>query len=106
MRDRYEIAPDGDGWNWRKGDESGAGYADRGAAIEAARDARGDKRTPLFFEDGSKAGVVVEHRGPEAMVILRADGSVYGELDHELVEGGAPQFKDISPAVQHSEVSG
>lgn len=103
--DRYEVFPDGDEWNWRCGDTSGDGYPNRSEAIAAAKDARGDTTESLYREDGSLAGSEIS-RGPEAIVLLRPDGTVHGELSHALKAGGPPQRISIKPAGETTEASG
>jgi hypothetical protein len=74
---RYEIFPAGDGWNWRCGDREGDGYDTRREAIAAAR----------------------AERDHEAVVLMRPDGSVYGELDPASgAFSGEPHDVTIDPA--------
>lgn len=94
---RYEVFPDGNEWSYRQGETRGGNYPTRSEAIAAAKNARGDTTEDLFRADGSLAGTNVV-RGPEAIVLLRPDGSVYGELDHELGEGKNPQRITLTPA--------
>lgn len=108
--DRYYVYPDGDGWSARKGESDMVveGAADRNAAMEAVYDHRGDEREDLYRRVGDeyeRVGVFVKHRGPEALWLLRADGSVYGEVDHEMAEGGQPIVMNIAP-VQESSNAG
>lgn len=108
--DRYEVYPveadDGYEWSWRRSDEDGKelrasedSFASRGDAIAAARADRGDGDEELFRSDGSSAGKV-SNRGPESLVLMRPDGSVYGEIDHAIVGDSAasPQVITIEPA--------
>lgn len=77
----YEIYPDGDGWRWRLGDV-GEACESRSEAIRAARRHRGDQFATLIGEDGTELGrQYMNGRGP-AIVLLREDGSVHGELAH------------------------
>jgi hypothetical protein len=101
----YEIAPQKDGTFDVKHDGKSVkkGLADRAEAIEAAKEARGDVYEELFSGDGASRGVHVQSRGPEAIVLLTPDGDVYGELDHEVVDGGSPQEVAIQPASEVSE---
>lgn len=87
---QYEVYPADGQWGFRLRSADGevlhdeGAVGDRAAAIEAARAHRGDQREDLFRADGSKAGVLVGHRGPEALYIYNADGSIYGEVDHPI----------------------
>lgn len=102
---QYNVHPADDGtWAWALVDADGkvedeAGpFDDRPAAIEAARVHRGDKRTKLYFEDGSEAGVLIHDRGPEALYIYNADGSLYGEVDRPIRDSGPAQVFSIGAA--------
>lgn len=107
--DRYYVYPQGDSWAARKGEDEmlGEDYPDRGAALNAVYDHRGDVREDIYRknEDGGfeRLGVVVRHRGPEAVWLLRADESVYGEVDAEIAEGGGtPIIMNIAPINERS----
>lgn len=107
--DRYYVFPRDGEWVARKGDEDAGemgSYPDRGAALEACRDDRGDVREDMYVKrdgDFERVGVLVKHRGPEALWLLREDGSVYGEVDHELAPGGGtPIIVNIKPAGEAS----
>jgi hypothetical protein len=116
--DQIEVHPEGGGWNWREvvsGEaiNSGPGYEDRGSAIAAAREARGDEEMELRRRDGSVAGTVRVGSGGLRIVLLREDGSVYGELDPPRPEGtnvqsislGAADVNERALAIEHgSEV--
>lgn len=108
--DRYYVFPRDGEWVARKGEadegeELGA-YADRAAAMEAARDHRGDEREDLYRMNDAgeyeRVGALVHKRGPEALWLLREDGSVYGEVDNEVQEGGRPIVMTIAPASEQS----
>ena len=107
-RGRYEVFPEGEQWSYRyrteqgKAEGRGENFATRSEAIAAAKAARGDKNEELFRADGSAVGNAVT-RGPEAIVLLRPDGSVYGELDHEERTGGTPQRVTLTPANEKTE---
>lgn len=91
---RYEVQPVEDGWVWRlTGSDEGDQHNERATAIAAARAHRGDTRTALYTSDGTLHSENVERGGNEALVLLRADGSVYGELDHAI----SPPGSDGSP---------
>lgn len=108
--DRYYVFPREGEWVARKGDSGDelGSFSTRGEALEAARDDRGDVREDIYRkeDDGSfgRVGVLVKHRGPEALWLLREDGSVYGEVDHEIAPGGGqPIIMNIAPANAGSE---
>lgn len=80
-----EIFSSDAGWSWRKVEDTSvvgesAPFSDRSAAFEDA---------------------LVEREG-EAIVLLRADGSVYGELYHAASSGGKPQHVDLLAATSRS----
>jgi hypothetical protein len=108
MTDTFEVFPDGEKWSYRvrsedgKAGKQGKTFAGRADAIAAAKEARGDKQEELFRADGSPAATI-ESRGPEAIVLLRPDGSVYGELSHAVRAGGKPQVVAITPAVENTK---
>lgn len=96
---RYEVFPKNGGWRWRYGDNQSVSkkYDTRREAIAAARKARGDVREQIFTAAGKPLGDLVISRGPEAIALLRDDGSFHGEIDHELT-GGTGQSFSIAPA--------
>lgn len=88
MVDQIEVLPLEDGtWEWRKRIDDrivasvGGKEASRSEAIAAARSARGDEEVQLVRGDGSTAGTA-RIGGGLRVVLLRSDGSEYGELDH------------------------
>ncbi len=96
---RYEVYPVGDGWAYRSPDGSEhEEYETRGDAYAAARDARGDRRRDLYDGEGNFVKSEEITRGPEAIVLLRADGSVYGELSHAKSNSKNPIHKSLTPA--------
>lgn len=107
--DRYYVYPQDGAWVARKGEDSilGEDYPDRSSAMEAARDHRGDEREDVYVKEGDdykRVGVFVKYRGPEALWLLREDGSVYGEVDHEVAEGGGqPIIVKLAPVSQNSK---
>lgn len=107
--DRYYVYPQEGAWTVRKGESEvlGAEFPDRAAALEAARDHRGDIREDMYVKGDAgfeRVGVFVKHRGPEAIWLLREDGSVYGEVDHEVAEGsGQPIVVKLAPAGERSD---
>jgi hypothetical protein len=115
MADRFEVFPDGDEWGYQRRSDEGeiteseSGYADRKEAVAAARLARGDKIEELFRmdDDGNfeSIGLSTISRGDESLVLLRPDGSVYGEIDHEVNKDSSqnPQHVSITPASEASE---
>lgn len=106
--EQFEVFPLEDGkWIWQHrvgGDvvESGKPVSSRADAYAGAQEARGDVVTPLLHMNGSPAGEA-RTRGPQRIVLLRKDGSLYGELDHELKAGGPAQHVSIVPASDHGE---
>jgi hypothetical protein len=102
----YVVQPTkDDAWEFALRDENGekvagaGGHATRTAAIDAAREHRGDRRT--YYEGGEPAGWV--RGGPERVVLLRRDGSTVGEVDHALNDlSGPAQQADIEPAGETS----
>lgn len=108
MAGTYEVFPSDDGWGWRLDDIEDRGYESRGEAYAAARAHRGDRSEPVYKQvDGEFVEVGVdEQRGPEAIVLLRPDGSVYGELSHAVGDSGAtPQRVSIDyPGTTKDEV--
>jgi hypothetical protein len=108
--DQIEVFPQDDGrWNWQKridGDvqETGNGYQDRSSAIEAARAGRGDEVLNLVRDDGSVAGTTRVSRGEGLrVVLLRADGSEYGELDPAGSPSPTATLLTLTPAGTTSE---
>lgn len=84
---RYEVFPTNAGWRWRYADgRQSKPSALRGDAIAAVRHDRVSGRTNT--------------RGPEAIVLLRADGSLCGELEHEVNSRAASYTHSIKPATE------
>ncbi len=86
MEKRIEVYPDKatpPQWRWRKKSANGRTTATSGESFS--------DRTAAF------EGALLE-REDEAIVLLRKDGSVYGELYHAAREGGPPQRVDILAA--------
>jgi hypothetical protein len=103
----YQVAPGKSGWNWQlqegsKTLERGDGYETRSDAINAAGEHRGDQQ--LSYADGTPADI--RRGGPERVVLLRADGSLVGELSHRIAEGGAAQQVDVEPAGEATNSGG
>jgi hypothetical protein len=104
--EQYEVYPEANGddpptWNWRlRADDrtksKGDGYAERGAAIAAAREANGAQVVNLTRDDGSSAGVA-KLPGKLRVVLLRLDGSEYGELDGPVGTSATPQVVTLTP---------
>lgn len=94
MAKRIEVYPDKASppkWRWRKRSannrktgSSGQSFSSRSAAFEAA----------------------LLERVDEAIVLLRADGSVSGELYHESRQGGPPQRVDLLAATTNDNSEG
>ena len=92
----------GGAWRWRiRNDDDSTQQVntanDRSEAIAAARAAAGGERTELFDANGESYGFAVK---PPSMrvVLLRSDGSLYGELDPAPSSGdGTPQIVTIDP---------
>lgn len=113
MPGRYEVIPEDDKWLWRFRSEGGKLSRDhrskplktRAEALTGAREARGDDREEVFNAAGESAGELVRYRGPEAIVLMRGDGSMHGELEHELRAGGPAQYVDLEPAESSSEAA-
>lgn len=108
---RFEVFPVDGEWSYQyrfaHGDtqERGQNYPTRSEAIAACKVARGDVDEELFRADGTSLGHAVS-RGREAIVLLRPDGSLYGELDHEERQAtGAAQRVSIKPAGEQTEVN-
>lgn len=108
--EQFEVYPEKDGWNWRrrgadgKSKGSGPGYGSRADAIAGAREeGRGDERLQLTRGDGSLVQKVFQRGGPERIVLLRADGSEHGEIDHALRHGGQAQTVSITPAAESTK---
>lgn len=108
--DRYYVYPTDGSWVARKGESDviGDAYADRKSALDAVYDHRGDVREDIYRKDENgdfeRMGVVVKHRGPEAVWLLREDQSVYGEVDAEIGPGGGtPIVMNIAPADERSD---
>ena len=107
---QIEVYPDKAGeWRWRRraangkiSADSGEGYSARGSAIEAARAERGDTKLTEVRDDGTEAGVRYERGDDERIVLLRADGSMHGELSPPAPVGGA-QTVDLEPATENGE---
>lgn len=86
--DRIEVTPLKSG-KWKVSGESGS-FDDRSQAIAVAREKAGVR--DLFDADGNRAG----NTPPQATVVLmRPDGSVYGELYAPAMGGG--QTVSINP---------
>lgn len=79
---RLEVFPDkSGGWHWsRDGKNKSKSFDSRREAIDAAR--------------GEKAA-------EDNVVLLRLDGSVYGELDHAVVQTGTTNV-NVEPAGDNS----
>lgn len=106
---RYRVRPHEDGsWSWALQDEDGKEVASgdcesRGDALKAVREHRGDKMNDLYTSGGDFFRTEITRGGPEGIDLLRPDGSLYGEIDHEVREGGTPQYIDLEPASESSE---
>ncbi len=99
---RIEVFPDKSGdWCWRHSEDGQKllpGYSTRGEAIAAARKANGRYVNEVFNEGGTKvADVVVD--GELQIVLLRADGSLYAEIDAPRAAGlEMPKRARLTPA--------
>lgn len=101
---RYEVFPRNEGWRYRSPDgHESKKFETRAEALAAAREARGDDRQEIFDAAGVSLGEHVLSRGPEAIVLLREDGSLYGEIDHEIVDGAGSQAVSVTPAGETGE---
>lgn len=109
--DQIEVVPFEDGtWNWRvrvdgSVAEEGDGGHTRADAVAAARAYNGDEELTLTRADGSAAGKE-RRRRPEALrvVLLRVDGSEYGELDPApSTATGPPHEVTLTPAGEMGE---
>jgi len=102
MADQYEIVPLDDG-SWRvdlrqeDAVKKGAEFEIRREAIQAAREANGTRDLTVSDENGRPVSTVRQY-GPLRVVLLRPDGSEYGELDHAQGTGGYPQYVNLTPA--------
>lgn len=102
---RIEVLPKGGKWEWRQVGDDGATNTTRGGifdtrreAIDDARKSSGGTNEPLYREDGTPAGAL-RATGMQ-IVLLRADGTMHGELDPPPSTGGTPQFVSIKPATE------
>lgn len=109
--DQYEIVPCEDGtWGWRKcvGGEvvkQEFGYSLRKDALTEVRTLNGDEVLSLVNADGETVGTTTQRR-KEALrvVLLRLDGSLYGELDcGPSPATGPPQRVTLTPAIESGE---
>ena len=106
--DQIEVVPNKDGtWNWRSRSggkivEKGKGYENRADAIAAAREGRGDATFTLTDDAGNVVGTTRASAGPR-IVLLRLDGSEYGELDPPASGGTQAQLVSITPAGSTNE---
>jgi hypothetical protein len=103
----YQVAPGKSGWNWQLRDGSktvarGDGYETRSDAINAAGEHRGDEQ--LYRADGTPAEIL--RGGPERIVLLRADGSLVGELSQRVADGGDAQQITVEPAGETTNSGG
>jgi hypothetical protein len=96
--ERYEVFPKAGGWCWRFGSQQSKKFDTRAEALADVFKHRGDER--LYDAEGNSPGAL---RGPDAVVLLREDGSVYGEIDHEVRHGGPPQYVTLKPAGESSK---
>jgi len=104
---QIEVFPDGGKWRWRErdgkgkaGDQSGADS--RSETIRKARDAAGVAPSEqLFNADGEPRGVTPKRPGRVRVVLLREDGSVYGELDSG-PSAGSEQTAEVQAAGEAS----
>lgn len=105
---QVEVFPAGDpiGSEWaysvKPGEEASNPFPTRAEAIEAARYAAGQRIEKLYRSDGTVYG---EARTPGArVVLLRPDGSEYGELDPPpSAATGPPQVIQLEPLdAEHS----
>jgi hypothetical protein len=104
VSDQIEVLPTEDGWIWRKrlGDEvvvNGDPVVTRSEAIEAARTANGSEKLERRRTDGSLHGIEYTQGGLR-VVLLRRDGSEYGEIDRPPSTGGNSQILNLTPAVE------
>lgn len=87
MAAQIEVFPDGGKWRWRERDADGKAGDDSGAdtrseTIRKARNAAEvEERVELFDGDGNSHGLSPKRPGRVRVVLLRNDGSEYGELD-------------------------
>lgn len=110
--DQYEIVPFADEtWGWRKrvgGEvvEQEVGYSCRKDAITEARTQNQDEVLSLVNAAGETVGKTTI-RKPDALrvVLLRLDGSLYGELDHGPLSGGTPHRITLTPATESGEAT-
>lgn len=108
--DQIEVVPAGDGtWGWRKRVDDqvvdGASCETRREAIDAARAARGDELVTLTRADGSEAGTA-RLGGGMRIVLLRGDGSEYGELDPAETSGTAVRVSALVPRHEGADGNG
>lgn len=79
-----ELYPHESGdWCWRRTDQEQGlvtGFKTRGEALADARKANGRSSNPIFNEGGTKVGDAIVD-GDLRIVLLRADGTLYGEID-------------------------
>lgn len=109
--DQFEIVPCEDGtWGWRKcvgGEVVNAeyGYSLRKDALTEARTQNQDEVLFLVNAAGKTVGTTTV-RKPDALrvVLLRLDGSLYGELDTGPSPAtGPPQHVTLTPATEAGE---
>jgi hypothetical protein len=109
--DQIEVYPQKDKWYWRRREGKSiaakcraSGYADRAEAIAEARKERGGE-VNLVDDDGKKVGRA--SLGGLRVVLLRADGSEYGELDAPASSSnGQAQRVTLTPAGETSKAVG
>lgn len=84
---QIEVFPDAGKWRWRERDEKGkagdqSGADSRSETIRKARDAAEVAQpVELFDAEGNSHGLSPKRPGRARVVLLRDDGSEYGELD-------------------------
>lgn len=108
---QIEVFPDGGKWRWREvtangkaGDHSGADS--RSETIRKARDAAGVvPSVELFDADGNSHGMSPKRPGHVRVVLLREDGSEYGELDAG-PSAGSEQMAVVEAAGESSKAGG
>lgn len=107
--DQIEVFPEGDKWYYREHTAAGGyrnksdSFDDRGSAIAGAR---GEASVPaveeLYNAGGEPRGISPKRPGALRVVLLRADGSEYGELDAGPSAGGEALTAQVETATEHT----